>query len=871
MKPIRGSRQPSTINAQPLPEIGQFALADLFNSLVFNGIIRGIFLVVTYRSTAIFSHSHTLILSNMLKNYILVAFRQLTRHKMFSALNVFCLAVGISFCLLIGQYILHETGVNAELKNEHRHYFLNSEWKIKNTGPDITTVGPLVKALKSNYPGMVADYYRFNPVTNVVSAGDKHFKEDIAIGDTNFVSMYGFTLLYGDPAHAFTNSSSAVISEEFAIKLFGGADQAMGKTITFTNTTASTQDYKISAVLKKMVANSVFNFPGGSGYSVYIPFEGNHYYSGGTGEDNWQGIYTVSFIQLQPGVQPERLQEPVKKLLKENAPESISKNLTIHFKPLDRYYLDQNNRTVAKTMSILSLVALAILLLAVINFVNIMIGTSSYRIREIGLRKVFGGRRKQLVFQYLTESIVLTLFAVVLSVLFYGLFRPLFNDTLHVELPAIGQFHVKELIFLTGLGLLVGVFAGIYPALVLSGSEVVNAVKGQPVSVEKGTWLRKSLLVLQFTVAIGVFIFSMTLSKQVKYFFNKDLGYDKDQLMVITAFPKQWDSVGIARMETIRDRLLTDPVVKDATVSFDIPERSSPNRLQVMPEGAKNNSTVSIETIAVDEKYASTYGMHMLEGRFFRDKIGGFVSGETVINESAMDAFGWSRLGAGILGKKITFPNGGGTGTVVGVVKDFHIASLHEAIEPIALFHVIDNRAYRFLTVKLKPGNLAASIERVRTKWKEVSPSAPFEFSFMDEKIQAMYQSELQLKKAAGIATGLMLLIVLLGIFGVLSLALNKRTKEIAVRKVLGAEIHHILSLFIKQYAALLLVANVIAWPMAYYISNQWLQQFAYRTPQGMGIYIIAGIFVAFIAFVLISLQCLKVALANPVKSLKSE
>ena len=222
------------------------------------------------------------------------------------------------------------------------------------------------------------------------------------------------------------------------------------------------------------------------------------------------------------------------------------------------------------------------------------------------------------------------------------------------------------------------------------------------------------------------------------------------------------------------------------------------------------------------------------------------------------------------MGKHLRFANGGDL-IVAGVIKDFHLASLHEAIAPLCFIHVKDNRSYRYLTVKLKAGNLSNSIAQVKAKWKELSPAAPFEFFFMDEKLQSMYQSELQLKKAAAIATGLMLLIVLLGIFGVLTLALTKRIKEIAVRKVLGAEVHHILSLFIRQYAALLVIANLIAWPLTYYLSNRWLQQYPYRIEQPLGIYLVAGIFVTVIAFLLISLQCLKVALANPVSSLKTE
>jgi ABC-type antimicrobial peptide transport system permease subunit len=803
----------------------------------------------------------------MLKNYILVAIRQFTRHKVFSALNIFCLAIGISFCLLVGEYVLRQYAVNQDLRNIGNQYLLKSDWKIKNTGPEITTVGPVVKALKKDYPDLVANYFRFNPVTNVVSAGDRHFKEDVAISDTTLISMYGYPLLYGDPRHAFANSSSAVISEELALKLYGDRN-AIGKLVTLTLTTGGTQDFTVSAVFKTLPYNSVNNLvTGKSGYSMYVPFEGNRYYSKGAGEENWTDIFTVSCVELQPGVKPAQLDGPIRKLLSLNSPETISKNLRVNLLPLKTYYLDTDNNAVSKALTILSLVALGILLLAVINFINILVGTSSYRIREIGLRKVFGSRRAQLVSQYLTESVVLTFFAGILSLILYGLFRPLFSSMLDTSLPSLGEFSTREIIFLCMLTGTVGILAGIYPALILSGSEVISSVKGKLSSVERGVWLKKSLLTAQFTIATGVFIFSLTLSKQIHFLFASDLGYDKEQLMVITAFPKQWDSVGVVKMESIRNGLLNLSSVRSATVSFEVPDRMPPSQFQVTPQGSKESRPISIQSIAVDENYAETYGLRVLEGRFFRKGEGGFVSGETVITESAKKQFGWTTAA----GKKIEFANGGGTMEVVGVVNDYHTSSFHESMLPVNFVQVKDARAYRYLTVKLKSGDVSASIAAVRDKWKELSPAAPFEYFFMDEKLQSMYKTELQLKKAAATATTLMLIIVLLGIFGVLSLALTRRTREIAVRKVLGAGAGHILSLFIKQYAGLLLISNLIAWPVTYYFCGRWLQQYVYRIAQPVSVYIMAGAGVVVIAFALIILQCLKVASANPVQSLKTE
>jgi len=807
----------------------------------------------------------------MIRNYMLIALRQLGRHKLFSALNIFCLAIGICFCILIGQYVLHERAVNGGLRNIHQQYFITSNWKVKNTGPDITTVGPLAKALKQKFPDLVSNYYRFNPVANVISAGDRHFKEDISIGDTSLVSMYGYPLLYGDPHRAFQNNRSAVITEAMAVKLFGDRN-AMGKTITMTNATGTKQDYKVSAVLKSVPFNTVSTLSvKKDGFAVFIPFEGNDYYPGGTGEELWTSFFTVGFVELKPGVRPEQLTGPVKKLLALNSPENISRNLEVKFNPLDRYYLESGGGAVEKTLTILSLVALGILLMAIINFVNIMIGTSAYRIREIGLRKVFGGRKGQLVFQYLTESIVLTAVAALLSLLLYSLFRPVFNEILQTSLPVVNHFNIEQAALLVTLVVLVGLTAGIYPAFILSASEVIASVKGKLSLGEKGGWMRKSLLVVQFSAAIIVFIFSLTISRQVNYFFEKDLGYNKDQLMILTAFPKQWDSSGIAKMEMIRSGLLEIPSVKDVSLSFGIPGEQ-PFQMPMVPAASKDNQALNIPTITVDENFASAYGLKLLEGRFFKKNEGGFVSGEMVISSSAARSFGWKDA----IGQKVRFSSGGsfadgGVLTVVGVVNDFNYSSLHDPGGPVAFIHVRDALAYRYLSVKLQGGQISNSIALLKGKWKELSPGAPFEFFFMDEKFQSMYQSEINLKKAAGIATGLMGLIVLLGVFGVLTLALTKRTKEIAMRKVLGAEVYHIIILFLKQYAMLIAIAILIAWPLAYWLTTRWLEQYAYRIGQSAGYYLLVGAIVCSISFLLIGLQCLKVAVTNPVNSLKNE
>jgi putative ABC transport system permease protein len=784
---------------------------------------------------------------------------------MFSLINISCLAIGISFSLLIGIFVLNEKAVNADLKHANNQYILKSKWKVRGTGMEILTLGPLPRVLKEKYPSLVANYYRYNPITNVISAGDLHFKEDIAIGDTGFVSMYGFKLLFGDPDHAFIDRHSAVITETMARKLFDKANP-MGKTISLNTTTGQLQYYTVSAVLKDLAKNSVTNYLGDT-YNVYLPYDGSTYY--GPPMDalgKWNDTYEVGMIELQPGVTPKDLEGPIKQLVKGNAPPPISQNLRVELAPVRSYYLQDNNGAVNKMTGILSLVAGFILLMAVINFTNINIGTSGYRLKEIGLRKVFGGSKKALISQYLVESVVLTCVSAALALVLYVVLSPLFDQMLNTRLTPLWRFDVPEVLFLLVLVFGVGVIAGIYPAFVLSASNTVNAVKGKINSAREGLVLRKVLLVVQFSIAVIIFVCALNVSKQVGHVFDKDLGYSKDQVMVLTAFPKQWDSIGTARMERIRDGLKQLPQVTDASMSFEIPNRVPPAVSALLPYGSSITQPMNILTPDVDNHFASTFGLHVIQGSFF-SQGGAHVPHECVLNEAALKAFGWTNA----VGKKVKWVTGNIDFTVAGVVKDYNYSSVQDGVQPLVFMNTKDAWSYRYVSVKINGPVDGKTVDVVRAKWKELSPNAPFEYTFMDEKFAALYKSELQLKKASGLATVLNMVIVFMGIFGVMAFTLARRSKEMALRKVLGADVKNIITLFVKDYAVLILAANIIAWPLAYGFTNKWLESYAYRIQQDLGPFVLVGVCTFLMAFILIALQCLKVAVANPVRSLRTE
>ncbi len=525
----------------------------------------------------------------MIKNYLKIAIRHLTRHKLFSLINILCLAIGITFSIIIVVYILNEESVNSNLKNVSNQYIIKSNWKVKEMGMDITTIGPLAKTMKEEYPSFVENYFRYNPVATVVSVGNNHFKENIAIGDTTLVSMYGFPVLYGNKEKAFTNINSAVISETVAQQLFG-TKNVIGKVFDITTTVNNEkQQYTVSAVLKDIPKNSVTGLINVD-YNVFVPTEGSRFYSNAPDADpaqGWNSAYEIGMLELKPGVTTQQMMQPFKQVLKKYTDKNTQNNLTAELAPVKDYHIHSNNGAVQKMITTLSFIAAFILLMAIINFVNINIGTSSYRVKEIGLRKVFGSMRGQLMMHFISKALVLAFIAAILSFIFYALLRNLFTEILNTSLPSIWQFNIQQISLFVVLIIAIGLLSGIYPAFVLSASNTINSIKGKTDSARGALLLRKGLLIVEFSLAIIVFISALNVSRQMSFIFKKDLGYNKEQLLVVDAYPKQWDSLGVQRMKMVKQQLLTLPEVKDASLSFDIPVRKPPGRLHCIHKARK--------------------------------------------------------------------------------------------------------------------------------------------------------------------------------------------------------------------------------------------------------------------------------------------
>ncbi|MBX9781800.1 MAG: ABC transporter permease [Chitinophagaceae bacterium] len=801
----------------------------------------------------------------MIKNYFKIAWRNITKHKFYSVVNIIGLFAGIVFALLIGVYVWQELQVNKNLRNHKRQYLLTTKSKDPNLGYELATFGPLAKRLKEDYPNLVANYYRYDGITSVVSKGDKHLREDIAIGDSTLLPMYGFKALYGDVNTALNKPFSVVITEDKAMKYFGRKD-VVGQNISIQSFSGGIHDFSVTAVLKEAPANTVMNLSTSYVNEIFVPVV-NLSYFGRNNINDWQNIFIASYIELKENVSVKNLEEPIRKLVQQNANTMLAQNLTVQPVLLSTYYLKKENGVVEKMVYTLSFVGLFILLIAVVNFINIAIASSGNRIKEIGVRKVMGSMRSHLIMQFLAESLLLVLTATTLAAAAYPFVKNLFESMVGKNLPSLTSFPLYFICIPLLLVLLLGLLAGFYPALVLSSLKTVDSIKGKLKTASEKVWLRKSLVGFQFCIALIVLIAAAIVTQQVNHFFGNSLGYNKEYV-VASQVPRDWSPAGVQKMRTIRNEFAAMPQVSSVSMSYEIPNGNNGGQPPVYKLGADSTSAISMQALVSDENYLTTYGISMKEGAFFDGRQ--LDSGKVVLNEKAIAALGYKNSSAAV-GQQLRIPGDPTIFTIKGVVNDFHFNSMQQSIQPMIFFNVYNSVVHRFLSFKLKPGNIPSSAEAIQKKWTTLMPGSSFEYIFIDDALKKMYATELQTKKAAYTATGLSLVIALLGVLGLVSLSIHKRVKEIGVRKVLGASLPNIIFLFVKEFVWVMVFAALVACPLAYLLMKEWLNGYAYRINMNAGPFILSISLLAAITLALIGLQTYKAAQTSPAKSLKTE
>lgn len=806
----------------------------------------------------------------MIKNYLKVAFRNLWEHKSFSAINIFGLAVGIATCLLIIVFVMDELSYDKFNKKADRIYRVDGDINFGGThfilavAPD-----PMGATLKKDFP-QVEQYVRFRDYGGFrVKKDNENLQENKVIHvDSTLFDVFTLPLIAGDAKTALADPSSIVITEKVAEKYFNTTD-AVGKTLIVNDTTA----YKVSGIIKSIPTQSHFNF------DFFVPLTTEE-----SRRENWLSNNFNTYIVLKEGADPNKLSDQYDDLIKKyvgpqaqtllNASlEELKKNgsyVKYSLMPLTQIHLHSDK--VAELgangnmqyVYIFSAIAIFILLIACVNFMNLSTARSSNRAKEVGVRKVLGSAKKNLVSQFLTESILISFISLMLAIALAQLLLPYFNQLSGKEM-VLGLFSKPWLIpSLILLVLTVGLLAGIYPAFYLSSFQPISVLKGRLAAGFKSGWFRSSLVVFQFAISIILIVGTVVIYNQLNYIRSKQLGFDREQVLVI----KNTYSLN-QQAKSFKNELLNISGVEAVTMTGFLPTGDYRSDSPLFPDATLDQkSAVAMQNWYVDENYIPALRMEMAKGRNFSAQLA-TDSSAIIINEAAAKLLPF----ADPVNKSLYLTTSFKTKVpkpfrIVGVVKDFNFNSLRKRVTPLALFFGEEKGS---VAIRLKTSDLPSLITQVENKWKSVVPGQPFNYSFMNDDFNKIYKSEQRIGKIAMSFSVLAIFIACLGLFGLVTYASEQRTKEIGIRKVLGATVTSIVGILSKDFLKLVIIAALIAFPVAWWAMSTWLQDFAYRINISWWIFLLAIGIALFIALATISFQAIKAAIANPVKNLRTE
>jgi len=794
-----------------------------------------------------------------------IAWRNIRKKKIQNLINLIGLTCGITFMILVGAYIWDVHQVNSRIKNIDQQFLLQSTYKKEGFGINLTTIGALPKALYEEYPNLVANYYRLDGLTGIVSNGNTVYEEGMSLGDPSLLTMFGFELLAGNVNTALNNPFSVAITDKAAVKYFGKVN-VLGENLQIKNFNGEKHDFAITAIVKTDVQNAIMDLTKGMHADIFLPIANETYF--GRSINNWDNPYIAGYIELKPGVTPQQVDQAILNLVHKNKDKEFADQYAPNLRPLKTYYLDDNQGAIRKMIKTLSWVAIFILIMAIINFINFSIAQHITRLKEIGMRKIMGSSRLQLIGQLLTEYILIVAIAALISLPIYILVSPLFAHVLMRELPSLislpGYFFG-----LLGLSILmIGLLAGLYPAIKLSNINILASVKNQFAALGDKQLVRKVLLFFQFAVALLLLVCTLIISKQVSLFITSDLGYNKDYLLTVQA-PRDWSETGIRKMETVRHELLQTAAVKSVSLSYETPGLLGSNMQAAF--GNNNDTEVQVQRINSDSYFLETYEIPLLAGTFLpRNTATNMTNRPVVINKKAMEDFGFSNA-ENAIGQQIAVNTPQNKMTIVGITDNFVANSLHRASPAIIWTDVHDSFQYRYLSIRLRPGQLSKAVQGLEKKWKELMPDAPFEYQFMDDRIKGLYETELQLQRAAQIASAVSLLIVILGLTGLISLSIHLRNKEVGIRKVLGASLSHLMLLFSKEYYGIFLLAVLVTVPSSYMIMQHWLQNYVIRIEINAFTYLLPLAILLSILGLLVGAIVFRATRFNPVEKLRDE
>jgi len=809
----------------------------------------------------------------MFKNYVTIAWRSLKRNQVFSFINVFGLAVGLTCCMLISAYLYQELTYDTYAKDADQIYRVGAHLIANNSTTDYPQVDVAVgEGMKKNFP-QIADFTRMEAGWPVfVKYADRQFKEDKwAIADANFLAMFSIPFVEGDANTALAEPNTMVITKAFEKKYFGNVS-GLGKTLLFNKKAA-----KITGVIDEIPDNSHFHADAFLSMRTYVT---------PATPQSWSNLGYYTYIKLNNGADPKKLESLFPQLVAKyvvpqmqqngvslaDARKSISSFLffltpiaDIHLHSATKFEFEPNGDV--RYIYIFGALGIFILLLACINFTNLAIAGSSNRSKEIGIRKVLGSEKNSLVSQFLVESVILTFLALLFALGFVYLLLPYFNNLAGKQITMGFFLSYKALIVELLAVFLVGIVAGVYPAFVLSSFQVINVLKGNGATKTSGSGgLRSGLIVFQFGISTALIIATFVIYQQLHFMQNKKLGFEKEQVLVIN----DANTLG-TNADAFKQQLLSDPRVINAAISSNLPSYNSGynsiDATQVSLKPIDNKvapSKISINIYWVSNSYIPTLGMQLIRGRNFYPSTKADTS-SAIINEAAVRDLGFGDTDP--IGKTI---QGFHPITIVGVVKDFNYTSAKAKIAPLMMLPG-DQRTASVIAVKMKAGNVQDFLKDVKQQWANYHAPSPFSYSFLDEQFAKLYSTETRI---GGIFTSfsiIAIIIACLGLFGLAAFMIKQRVKEIGIRKVLGASTENITLMLSAEFLKLIVIAALISFPVTWYAMNKWLQDFAYRTAIHWWVFLLAGITALVVAGITISFHAIKAAIANPIKSLRTE
>jgi putative ABC transport system permease protein len=821
----------------------------------------------------------------MIKNYFKIAFRGFWKHKLFTLINIIGLSIGISAALVIYLIVYYDLTFDKFHKDGDRIYRVVSDFSFQGEqGHNSGVCGPLAGAIKSQATGVeaVAPFFTFSqPDVSIHGKGNvpvKFKKQDnVVIASPEYFKIFHYKWLAGSSKSALNAPNQVVLTSEQAKKYFSSIpyNQMIGKVVTY-----DTIKTTVTGIVQTITDNTDFTFQDFISYSTGAV---NNDLKGQLQLTEWESTNSASqlFIRLSPTATAAHIEKQLNQILKKKSPPKPSDKGNTHgfsLQPLSELHFDEkygsfdNGHIASKTMLYgLSAIALFLLILGCINFINLTTAQSTQRAKEIGIRKTMGSSRKQLIFQFLSETFFITLIAVVISVVLTPVILKLFADFIPKDIK-VDFLQPNLILFLMLLTVTVSVLSGFYPAIMLSGYKPVLVLKNQANSHSSKTrnaWLRKSLTVTQFIIAQFFIMATVLVSKQIYYAIHKDLGFKKDAIIVINS---PWKNRSPSRNQVFLNKLHSIPQVQLVSVGGAPPSSGNTNSTEVTYMDGKKEVKTDVQLKFADENYIRLYKIKLLAGRALKK---GDTSKFVVINNTYARILGF-RSPHEAIGKMLNHFNGPKTLQVVGVAADFYQTSLHTPIKPLAIY--IGNTTWQTGTfhIALKPqtanGNdWKTAIASMEKSWKEVYPDDDFDYHFFDETIAKFYETEQHTSTLLTWATGLSIFISCLGLLGLAIYTTNQRTKEIGVRKVLGASVAQIVTLLSTELVWLILLAFVIVSPLAWWAMNKWMQEFADRTTISWWIFALSGAGMLLAAVFTSGFQTVKAAIANPVKSLRSE